>query len=121
MRSAPPTEEELRTTKASFIETFPRRFATAAQVVGLYATDELLGRDHAYWQTYRDRIAAVSGEDVQKALQAELDPDTMIMLVVGNVEEILQGHPDHEVQLSDFGEIKRLPLRDPLTLEPIAE
>jgi predicted Zn-dependent peptidase len=121
MRTAPPTDEELRTTKASFIETFPRRFATAAQVVGLYASDELLGRDHSYWTSYRDRIAAVSGSDVQEALKSALHPDRMIMLVVGNLDEILEGHPDHEVQISDFGEITRLPLRDPMTLEPMAE
>ncbi len=121
MRTGPPTDEELRTTKASFVETFPRRFATASQVVGLYASDELLGRDHGYWKSYRDRIAAVSGNDVQEAMKSALHPDHMIMLVVGNAEEILQGHPDHEVQITDFGEITRLPLRDPMTLEPMAE
>ena len=121
MRTAPPTEEELRTSKASFIETFPRRFATAAQTVSLFATDELLGRDHAYWSAYRERVAAVDGEDVQEALKAALDPDTMLMLVVGNIEEILEGHPEHDAKLSDFGEIRKLPLRDPMTLEPIAE
>lgn len=121
MRTAPPTDEELRTSKASFIETFPRRFATAAQTVGLFATDELLGRDHAYWSTYRERVAAVDGEDVQEALKTALDPDTMLMLVVGNIEEILKGHPEHEAKLGDFGEIVKLPLRDPMTLEPIAE
>jgi zinc protease len=121
MRKAPPTEEELRTSQASFIETFPRRFATAAQTVGLFATDELLGRDHAYWDTYRERVAAVDGEDVQEAMKAALEPDTMLMLVVGNIEEILQGHPEHDAKLTDFGEIVKLPLRDPMTLEPIAE
>jgi hypothetical protein len=45
----------------------------------------------------------------------------MIVLVVGNIDEILAGHPDHEQKLSDFGDITRLPLRDPLTLEPLAE
>ena len=45
----------------------------------------------------------------------------MIMLVVGNIDEIMKGHPEHEVTLSDFGEVTKLPLRDPLTLEPIVE
>ncbi len=121
MRAAPPTDEELRTSKASFIETFPRRFASAGQVAGLYASDELLGRDHGYWTAYRDRIAAVSDEQVRDAMAAALDPSTMIVLVVGNIEEILQGHPEHAARLGDFGEITRLPLRDPMTLEPIAQ
>ena len=45
----------------------------------------------------------------------------MIVLVVGNVAEIMEGHPDHEASFTDFGEIHTLPLRDPMTLEPIVE
>jgi len=121
MRTAPPTDEELRTAKASFIETFPRRFASASQMVGLFATDELLGRPHSYWADYRDNVAAVTGDEVEKAMAADLDPSKMIMLVVGNIEEIMKGHPEHEAKLSDFGEIKELPLRDPMTLEPMTK
>jgi predicted Zn-dependent peptidase len=121
MRTSNPTEEEIRTTKASFIETFPRRFASAAQIVGTFAVDEILGRDHSYWVEYRDRVAAVTADEVKEAMQQNLDPATMIMLVVGNIEEIMKGHPEHEAKLTDFGEITELPLRDPMTLEPIVE
>jgi len=121
MRTADATEEEIRTTKASFIETFPRRFASATQIAGTYAVDEILGRDHSYWVEYRDNIAAVDAEDARKAMNKNLDPDTMIMLVVGNIEEIMKGHPEHDARLTDFGEIKNVPLRDPMTLEPIVE
>jgi zinc protease len=121
MRSSDPTDEEVRTAKASFIETFPRGFASAGQIVGRYANDELVGRPHSYWTEYRDNIKAVTGEKVKKALSKDIDPDRMIMLVVGNIEEIMKGHPDHDAKLSDFGEITELPLRDPLTLEPITE
>jgi len=121
MRTADATDEEIRTTKASFIETFPNQFASAAQVVGLYAVDELLGRDHSYWVEYRNKVAAVTAEDIKKAMNKNLDPETMIVLVVGNIEEIMKGHPEHDARLTDFGEIKRVPLRDPMTLEPIVE
>ena len=119
MRTTAATEEEIRTTKASFIDTFPNQFASAAQVVGLYAVDEILGREHEYWVEYRDNVAAVNAEEIQKAMKKNLDPETMIMLVVGNIEEIMKGHPEHDAKLTDFGEIKHLPLRDPMTLEPI--
>ncbi len=121
MRTSNATEEELRTTKASFIETFPRRFASAAQIVGTFAIDEILGRDHSYWVTYRDNIASVTAEEIQKAMQTHLDPGTMIVLVVGNIDEIMAGHPEHEARLTEFGEVKKLPLRDPMTLQPIVE
>lgn len=121
MRTAHASDEEIKTTKASFIETFPNQFASAAQVVGLYANDEILGRDHDYWVDYRDNVGAVSAEEIKKAMNKNLDPDSMIMLVVGNVEEIMKGHPEHDARLTDFGEIKKIPLRDPMTLEPIVE
>jgi predicted Zn-dependent peptidase len=121
MRTIDATDEEVKTSKASFIETFPRTFASAAQVVGLYANDEVLGRDHGYWVDYRDNVEAVTAEEIQSAMNTNLDPETMIMLVVGNIEEILKGHPEHDARLTDFGEIKQLPLRDPMTLQPIVE
>ena len=121
MRTASASDEEIKTTKASFIETFPRQFASAAQVVGLYAVDEILGRDHGYWIEYRDNVAAVNGEEIQEAMKKNLDPETMIVLVVGNIEEIMAGHPEHDARLTDFGEIKNVPLRDPMTLKPIID
>ena len=121
MRTSDVTDEEIATSKASFIETFPRRFATAAQIVGTFAVDETLGRDHAYWVSYRDKVASVTAEEIRKAMNAHLDPDTMVLLAVGNIEEIMKGHPEHEAKLTDFGEITELPLRDPMTLQPIVE
>lgn len=121
MREAPVTDEELATSKASFIETFPRRFESPAQTVGLYATDELLGRSHGHWREYRNRVRAVDAGGIQEAFRDHVDPSKMLVLVVGNLDEILAGHPDHEERLTDFGEITRLPLRDPLTLEPVEE
>jgi len=121
MRTANATDEEIRTSKTSYVETFPRRFASASQVAGTFAVDEILGREHSYWVDYRANINAVSADDVRKAMAENLDPETMIMLVVGNIEEIMAGHPEHEASLTDFGEIKPLPLRDPMTLEPITE
>ena len=97
------------------------RFASAGQIVGRYASDELVGRPHSYWMEYRDRVPAVSGADIKKAMQQDIDPDKMIMLVVGNIEEIMGGHPEHDARLTDFGEIHKVPLRDPMTLEPIAD
>jgi len=115
------TAEELKISKASFVETFPRGFASANQVVGRFARDEILGRPHSYWYDYRDNVDAVTAAEVKKAMETKLDPNAMIVLVVGNIEEIMKGHPDHAATLSDFGPIHELPLRDPLTLEPIAE
>ena len=121
MQTEPVTDEELMTSKTSMIETFPRRFESAARVVGIFAQDEILGRSHDYWTNYRDTVRKVTAEDIQKAFAKDIRPDDMIMLVVGNIDEITAGHPDHEARLIDFGPIHIVPLRDPLTLEPLTE
>jgi len=71
--------------------------------------------------SYRDKVAAVDADAITKAFNAKIHPDKMILLVVGNITEIMEGHPDHEASFSEFGEIHQIPLRDPMTLEPIVE
>ena len=121
MRTAPISADELSTAQAAFIETFPRRFESAAATVGIFAVDELLGRDHSYWTTYREKVKRVTVEQVQTAAERHLHPDRMVILVVGNLDEIMAPHPDHPEKLSDFGEVHHLPLRDPMTLEPLPQ
>ncbi|MCP4895483.1 MAG: insulinase family protein [bacterium] len=113
------SQEELNTARNSFTETFPRRFESAAQTVGLFARDELLKRPDDYWTSYRERITKVDAKGVREALARNLKPNQLVFLVVGNIDEIKEGHPDHEVQIGDFGELTEIPLRDPLTLEPL--
>ena len=62
IRSGQVTEDELRTSKASFIETFTRNFSSAASTASLFASDEYTGRDPDYLRQYRDRISAVTGD-----------------------------------------------------------
>lgn len=114
--------EELETSKNSFIQTFPNRFQTAFQTVSLYASDELVGRPHSYWLNYRESISAVEAAAVREAARKYIQPERLVFLVVGNIEEILKGHPDHpDIRFENFGELHRVPLRDPMTLEPIDE
>ena len=112
--------KELDTSKSSFIETFPRTFETKGLTVSRFAVDYVVGRPHEYWTTYRDRMRAVTADSVRVAAAAHYQPDKLIVLVVGPVEEILKGHPDHpNAKLDMFGAFTRLPLRDPMTLEPL--
>jgi predicted Zn-dependent peptidase len=120
LRTGKVTAEELETSKNSFIEVFPRNFSTAAQVAGLFAQDEFTKRSPDYWATYRDRIRAVTAEDVQRVAQKYLQPDKLVVLVVGNIDEITKGNPDKPqyslLKIAKDGQIKRIALPDPLTL-----
>lgn len=122
----PVTDEELETEKRSLIDTFPRAFATKSQVAGRFADDEFTGRfakNPTYWKTYRDKVAAVTKEDVLRVAKEHLTPDRVAILVVGQKDQILLGYPSHPVKLTDLagGKLVDVPLRDPLTMQPMTK
>jgi predicted Zn-dependent peptidase len=116
------SEKELTTSKNQFIERLPRTFESKLRTVTRFATDELVGLPHEHWTTYRQRIAAVDTAAVRAAAQKHIRPEQLIVLVVGNVDEIMKGSPEHpDASIAKFGTVTRLPLRDPMTLKPLAE
>jgi zinc protease len=122
IREAAVSEEELDTIKRSLIETFPSTFNSKGQTVAIFAADEYTKRDPSYWQTYRDRIRAVTAADVQRVAQKYISPDKLVVLLVGNQKEIDLGDGKHQTSLEALAEGRKvvvLPLRDPLTMRAL--
>jgi zinc protease len=115
--------EELTTIKNNIVQTFPSSFASKAQAMAVFASDEYTKRDPSYWTTYRDRIQAVTAAEVQRVAREHLAPEKMVVLVVGKQAEIDRGDEKHPVplaQLAPGGRVTTLPLRDPMTMKPQA-
>ncbi len=120
IRETPVSEEELDTVKRNLVETFPSNFESRAQAMAIFAADEYTGRDPSYWQTYRDRIRAVTAAPVPGGAARHLSPDKLVVLVVGNQKEIDLGDDKVRASLAEMaagGHVVTLPLRDPLTMK----
>ena len=121
VRERPVTEEELEIAKRGLIETFPQQFESKPKMLGVFVGDEWTKRPADYWKTFRQKVAAVTREDLQRVARKYLDPDRMVVLVVGDWDAIAPGDQGKRASMAEFfgGQVKHLPLRDPLTLEPL--
>lgn len=124
MRNTLVSASELETAKNSFTETFPSTFASKAGMLGVFVSDEWTNRPAGYWENYREKIRAVTPQDIQRVAQKYLDPSQMTILIVGKWSDIskgdLQGRATMEQFTKQFGPATQLPMRDPISLKPIS-
>ena len=115
------SDDELATAKGSLRDSFPGNFDSSASTAALFALDEMVGRPHAYWETYQERIDGITKADIQAVARKYLDPEEMVFLIVGNWEEIEPGDADGRASMDQFfgGVASLLPERDPVTLEVV--
>ena len=104
VRQEPVTEQELKLAKESIINSFLFGFTSPASIVAQQARLEFYGYRPDYLERYRERIAAVTREDVLRAARNQLRPEAFKLVVVG--DEKLFDRP-----LSGIGTVRELILQ----------
>jgi len=123
IRTTDVTKDEVDTAVSYAVGTFPRFFANASMVATTFASDEFTGRDPDFWRTYREKMKMVTTADVRRVADKYLHPDRLVILIVGNIADILKGKGGPEAgaeilkNIAGSRDIQSIPLPDPMTLE----
>jgi len=88
IREEPVSDTELSLAVSYLVGVFPIRFETTAEVAGGLANVEIFRLPSNYFDTYRERISAVTVQDVLRVARAHLDPGRLQVVVVGNADAI---------------------------------
>lgn len=95
------TEEELRTAKDVVLNSFVFEFNNSAQIVARRVNYYYFGLPDDYLETYRDKIAKVTREDLQRTAQQYLHPEAFVILAVGDSKKF-------DRPLSTLGEVRTI-------------
>jgi zinc protease len=79
---------ELDDTKNYLMGVFPATVQTASDIASRLVDMELYGLPEDYFDRYRENIANVSKDDIAHVAQKYLDPDKLLIVIVGNAREI---------------------------------
>ncbi len=88
IRSAPVSAAELDYAKSSVLNSFVFNFQDPTQTLSRLIRYEYYGYPSDFVFQFRDQVEATTAEQVQAAAQRHLQPDNLVMLVVGNQEAI---------------------------------
>lgn len=88
IRAEPVSDAELSLAISYLVGVFPIRFETTAEVAGGLANVEIFRLPSNYFDTYRERVSAVTAQDVLRVAQTHLDPARLQVIVVGDADAI---------------------------------
>ena len=89
VRNERATEKELKDAKSYLTGVFPLRAETQEGLTNLLVAQQLYDLPADYLQTYRDKVSAVTLEDVERVAKKYISPDKIAIVIVGDAGEIL--------------------------------
>lgn len=95
--SEPVSQKEITDAKSYLTGVFPIRLETQEGLTDQLVQIKMLNLPNDYLQTYRDRVQAVTVEEIQRVARAYVKPDEAAMIVVGDGALVLD-------QMKPYGE-----------------
>src|SRR6476469_636560 len=80
----PITDEEIKTAKDSLIQGLPQRFASVSAISGAITTLVVQGLPDDYYQTYADKVSAVTKDDLLRVAKHYIDLGHLAIVIVGD-------------------------------------
>ena len=104
IRTGDVDEQELGDTKAYLAGVFPATVQTASDIAGRLLDMDLYELPHDYFDHYRESIHGVTKDAVESVAKKYIDPDRVLIVIVGNVEQIREplgtlGYPIHHLDV----------------------
>jgi zinc protease len=96
--------QELEDTKNYMMGSFPSTVQSAGDIAGRLLDMELYDLPTDYFDRYRENIGTISKQDVEHVAQKYIDPESVIIVIVGNASQIREplgtlGMPIHELDI----------------------
>ena len=92
------SDEDLELAKSYLTGSFPLTIETPLQIAGQVASARLLGKPKDHVQTWRQKLAAVTTEDVQRVARTHYQPENALIVVSGDANVL-------KPKLEKFGKI----------------
>jgi zinc protease len=98
--SRPLTDDELAKAKTSLTQSLPGGWETANAVAASEGEVLRFGYPADYWQTYPDRIRALTAKDMAESAKALVHPEGLVWVIVGDRAKVEAGL--RELNLGEF-------------------
>ncbi|HWW62099.1 MAG TPA: pitrilysin family protein [Thermoanaerobaculia bacterium] len=97
-------DRELDDTKNYLMGVFPATVQTAGDVASRLVDMELYGLPDDYFDRYRENIAAIGKAEIEHVAQKYINPDAVLIVIVGNANQIREplgtlGYPIHDLDI----------------------
>jgi zinc protease len=104
IRTGDVEERELEDTKNYIMGSFPSTVQSSSDIAGRILDMELNDLPQDYFDRYRENIGAVSKQAVEHVAKKYIDPENVIIVIVGNASQIREplgslGMPVHELDI----------------------